>query len=153
MDPLKSGVALVVTVLVVAGTAVLLAVLVLDIGADEETWKRYVYLLTGVEAILFTAIGWLFGKEVHREQAANAEQNRNVAENGRQLAAENAAREAEKGRGLARAILATAAAGPAQRDMLARAGMADGDIDRVQDAGASSMSALVAHANSAYKDL
>lgn len=41
---------------------------------SEVVWSRYVYLLTGIETITFTAIGWLFGKEVHREQAEMAQQ-------------------------------------------------------------------------------
>ena len=34
---------------------------------------QYTYLLSGLETITFTAIGWLFGKEVHRQQAQPAE--------------------------------------------------------------------------------
>jgi len=41
---------------------------------SEVVWARYVYLLTGIETITFTAVGWLFGKEVHREQAEMAQQ-------------------------------------------------------------------------------
>jgi hypothetical protein len=29
--------------------------------------SQFVYLLSGVEAVLSAAVGWLFGKEVHRE--------------------------------------------------------------------------------------
>jgi hypothetical protein len=39
----------------------------------ELEWGRFIYLLTGVETITFAGIGWLFGKEVHREQAQRAE--------------------------------------------------------------------------------
>jgi hypothetical protein len=39
----------------------------------EIEWGRFIYLLTGVETITFAGIGWLFGKEVHREQAQAAE--------------------------------------------------------------------------------
>jgi len=57
--------------------------------AQEPQWTRYVYLLTGVEAIAFAAAGFLFGKEVHREQAQNAEkraaQTEEGAANGRAL--------------------------------------------------------------------
>jgi hypothetical protein len=41
---------------------------------SEVVWARYVYLLTGIETITFTSVGWLFGKEVHREQAEMAQQ-------------------------------------------------------------------------------
>lgn len=40
---------------------------------SEIEWARFIYLLTGVETITFAGIGWLFGKEVHREQAQVAE--------------------------------------------------------------------------------
>ncbi len=40
---------------------------------SEIIWGRYVYLLAGIETITFTSIGWLFGKEVHREQAEMAQ--------------------------------------------------------------------------------
>jgi hypothetical protein len=46
---------------------------------SEVVWARYVYLLTGIETITFTAIGWLFGKEVHREQAEMAQQQASEA--------------------------------------------------------------------------
>lgn len=36
-------------------------------------WDRYVYLLTGIETITFTAIGWLFGQEVSRGEIKQAE--------------------------------------------------------------------------------
>src|ERR1700738_5238458 len=39
----------------------------------EVEWGRFIYLLTGVETITFAGIGWLFGKEVHREQAQMAQ--------------------------------------------------------------------------------
>jgi len=41
----------------------------------ENDWSRSVYVLLGVEAIAFTAVGWLFGREVHRGEAQSAKQN------------------------------------------------------------------------------
>lgn len=64
-----------------------LAVLFMKIGATG--WDQLVYLLSGVEAVTFAAIGWLFGKEVNRGQAREARTN------GR-LAARNAALAGEK---------------------------------------------------------
>jgi hypothetical protein len=43
------------------------------IGVGETQWARMVYLFGGVEAIAFAATGFMFGKEVHREQAEKAE--------------------------------------------------------------------------------
>jgi len=58
-----------------AGFVALIAFLLSNTGTSmsEVTWAHYVYLLTGIETITFTAIGWLFGKEVHREQAEMAQ--------------------------------------------------------------------------------
>ena len=36
------------------------------------TWAHLTYVFGSVEAIVFTAVGWLFGREVHREAAAQA---------------------------------------------------------------------------------
>jgi len=41
-------------------------------NATELEWQRDVYLLSGVEAVAFAAAGFLFGKEVHRQQAEQA---------------------------------------------------------------------------------
>jgi hypothetical protein len=45
-----------------------------DQGANETVWGRYMFLLGGLEAVVFTAVGWLFGREVNRKQAEQAEQ-------------------------------------------------------------------------------
>jgi hypothetical protein len=42
--------------------------------AQEPEWTRLVFLLTGIEAITFAAIGWLFGREVNRVRAEKAEE-------------------------------------------------------------------------------
>lgn len=56
----------------------------------ETEWTRAVYLFQGVEAIAFTAAGFLFGREVHRERAEKAEKrakdNEDSASNGKALA-------------------------------------------------------------------
>src|SRR6185436_9111670 len=41
---------------------------------EEALWNRSLALFGSVEAIAFTAAGYLFGREVHREQAQKAEQ-------------------------------------------------------------------------------
>jgi len=66
-----------------------------DKGASEIVWGRYTYLLGGFEAIVFTAVGWLFGREVNRKQAEQAEE-----------ATKEAADAKAKGEGLKQAILA-----------------------------------------------
>ena len=65
------------------------------ISAEELEWTRWIYLLSGVEAIAFTAAGYLFGKEVHRSQAEAAERQTEEAQQNAVDANQRAA-EAEK---------------------------------------------------------
>lgn len=51
------------------------------VGVDETHWNRMVFLHKGVEAIALAAVGYLFGREVHRERAEKAESRANTAEN------------------------------------------------------------------------
>lgn len=46
---------------------------------DATTWDRLVYLLTAVEAIAFTAVGFLFGEQVNKRAIEHAEENVNGA--------------------------------------------------------------------------
>ena len=48
--------------------------------ATELEWQRDVYLLSGVEAVAFAAAGFLFGKEIHRQQAEQATARADKAE-------------------------------------------------------------------------
>jgi hypothetical protein len=71
-----------------------------NVGVPSETWTRYTFLLGGIEAIAFAAVGYLFGKEVHRQQAEKAEKRAQDAQ-GEVVAANNRAVDAErKGRDL-----------------------------------------------------
>jgi hypothetical protein len=47
---------------------------------SDLAWSRRMYVFSAVEAIAFAAVGWLFGKEVHREQAHAAEKRAADAE-------------------------------------------------------------------------
>jgi len=53
---------------------------------SEVQWTRAVYLLAGVEAIAFAAAGFLFGREVNRQQAENSEINAQKGAKGEALA-------------------------------------------------------------------
>ncbi|WP_436532203.1 hypothetical protein [Actinoplanes sp. HUAS TT8] len=57
------------------GFAFLVVAMILLAGGDDVVWQRRVYVFGAVEALVFTAIGWLFGREVHRSaaQAARAD--------------------------------------------------------------------------------
>jgi hypothetical protein len=45
-----------------------------DQNVTETLWARNMVVLHGIEAIAFTAIGWLFGREVHRGEAQTAKE-------------------------------------------------------------------------------
>ena len=54
------------------GFGALVVVMLFAIGGSDIAWQRRVYLFGAVEAIVFTAVGWLFGREVHRAEAESA---------------------------------------------------------------------------------
>ncbi|MFE5409419.1 hypothetical protein [Microbacterium sp. NPDC056569] len=76
-----------------------------DEGTSDVIWGRYTFLLAGFEAIVFTAVGWLFGREVNRKQAEQAEK---ATEEAKEKTAEAAEFKA-KGEGLRQAILSAPA--------------------------------------------
>lgn len=39
---------------------------------DADVWQKRVYIYTGIQAIVFTAVGWLFGREVNLSAATAA---------------------------------------------------------------------------------
>jgi len=72
-----------------------------NVGVATETWTRYTFLFGGLEAIAFAAVGYLFGKEVHRQQAENAEKRADNATAEASAANQKAADSERKGRDLA----------------------------------------------------
>ncbi len=102
-DIMAGGVAI-LAVLGFAALIILIATLLSNAAMNAAQWERYTYLLAGVETITFTAIGWLFGKEVHREQAQQAEMRANDTQDAMNtVAAENT-----RGRMVAKAVMAHA---------------------------------------------
>jgi hypothetical protein len=78
--PWKMTLAAGVTVVSLAVFFSLVLYLLARTGDSDLTWARSVYLLSAIEAIAFAAVGWLFGREVHRVQAEAAEKRADVAE-------------------------------------------------------------------------
>lgn len=79
---------------------ILIATLLSNAAMNDVQWEQYTYLLAGVETITFTAIGWLFGKEMHREQAQQAELRANETQKAMNAVAE----ENTKGRMVAKYV-------------------------------------------------
>jgi len=106
--------------MVVVGLLLAFAVFVLAMTmmakGDDIVWQRRVYLFGAVEAIVFTAVGWLFGREVHRGEARVA---RAEAEASRQDAAE--AREDASAQRDRAAVAETTAAAERVRGLAVRA--------------------------------
>jgi hypothetical protein len=59
-------------------------------GETELTWQRRVYLFGAVETIVFTVVGWIFGRKVNRRQVDAAENRANRSEQRADAAANHA---------------------------------------------------------------
>lgn len=93
-----------------AGAFVALAVF-LVLNADTTNaneWDRWVYVFGTTEAVAFTAVGWLFGREVSRKRADTAEVRANTAEQQKDTAE-------QQGRTLAGMVLGGAPTGTRAR--------------------------------------
>lgn len=104
-DAFKNRAAVVLAIAILVVYVVMVAVLWGKTGAKDLKWTRWVFLLTGIEAIAFAAVGWLFGKEVHRAQAETAA----AAQQNAQTAAKQVGEAQAKGNALAEAVRAHAA--------------------------------------------
>jgi hypothetical protein len=127
-----------VAVLILCGFGALVVyVMRVATDASDPVWQRRIYVFSAVEALVFTAIGWLFGREVNRSAVATAEQDaagakkdadvaRTEARQQAEVAAtarERAAEERAKGR-----TLAVVAANAAPPPGVQRAGSQDAGI-------------------------
>jgi hypothetical protein len=72
--------------------------------APELEWNRAAYLFSGVEAIAYAAAGFLFGREVHRQRAEQAEQRASTEEQRATEAVKKATEETTKGKALKQVI-------------------------------------------------
>ncbi len=96
---------------------------------EEALWNRSLALFGSVEAIAFTAAGYLFGKEVHREQAQQAEK-RADEKTAEAADAKTAAAEARaKGQSLRKAI-------EAKQSSTSRSNMTESRGDRIGETDA-----------------
>jgi hypothetical protein len=69
-----------VAVALLIGFLVLVVVMLFMTGSSTEiVWQRRVYIFGGAEAIVFTAVGWIFGREVNRSAVQTVKQQANDA--------------------------------------------------------------------------
>jgi len=73
-------------------------------GATELEWNRAAYVFAGVEAIAYAAAGFLFGREVHRQRAEQAEQRAGTERQRASTAERKAVEETTKGKTLRQVI-------------------------------------------------
>jgi hypothetical protein len=102
---------------------------------DAIVWARQTYLLTGVEAIAFSAAGYFFGKEVNRQRAENAESSAQDAQNEAKKSTSEAVKNETKLRTLSKAVV-NAKQGQGERTR------GDGDAPRESDSVLSSLADL-----------
>jgi hypothetical protein len=71
-----------VTVGLLVAFVVFVTVLIAFADEDPNVWQRRLHVFTGVQAIVFTAVGWLFGREINLSAAktANTHANRYKSE-------------------------------------------------------------------------
>jgi hypothetical protein len=86
----------IVAIVVIAALAWFIQYLLQNATKGETVWQRYTYLLSGVEAVAFAAAGYLFGKDVHRGTAQQAEQRAEEAKGTANEATQRANREGER---------------------------------------------------------
>ena len=90
-DP-KNWLAPAAAALVLVGFIVAIVVMfILARTSNDLEWQRLIYVYSGIEAVVFAAVGWLFGREVNRTQVEGAEQRASESEKAAQSATERAA--------------------------------------------------------------
>ena len=65
-------------------------------NASDAVWKNRVFVFSSVEAIVFTAVGWTFGREVHRAEVGSARKDAYDAKKDAKEKSELASRKAEE---------------------------------------------------------
>ena len=112
-----------------AAAAVLLVVflaigvmMILTADTTDAVWKNRIAIFSAFQALVFGAVGWLFGREVNRVPAevarVEAQEAKDQAQENAEEAAEarvRAAMEETRGRALASAVTATAASTSGER--------------------------------------
>jgi|GEM_PF-1400194 len=104
-ENLRGVVAVAVAILLLVAFGVLIFFLLGEArSADEDTWLRFMYIFGAAEALVFTAVGWLFGREVNRQSTENAEARADQATAKVEAATVAAADQEAKGRALRAAV-------------------------------------------------
>lgn len=68
-----------VTIFLLIGFAALVTAMMFMADGGDVVWQRRVYVFSTVQALVFTAVGWLFGREVNRSAVESAQGDAAVA--------------------------------------------------------------------------
>lgn len=104
--PLVDSIAGIAAGVALVAFGILTWILYTERAAEEGDWERLAFLYTGIEAIAFGAAGWLFGREVNRRRAEEAEERADTEEqraNTQQVRAEHGQAVADAVRSVAEA--------------------------------------------------
>jgi hypothetical protein len=101
-------------VVALLGAFALLVVAMMWLADGEDlVWQRRLYVFGAVEAVVFTAVGWLFGREVNRTEARTARQDAAAAKEDAAAAQQQAAGERDRAAAAERAFTEERARGEA----------------------------------------
>jgi hypothetical protein len=103
----RTEVAAVVAILAVMGFAFTVWYLLVSAHSSSDAgWQRLAYVFSGVETVVFTAVGWLFGREINRKQAETAQQRADTATAGETAALRQVADLSARGKAAKEAVAA-----------------------------------------------
>lgn len=73
--------------IILVGYGWIINYLMMRTTVSNEEWLKLTYIFSSVEAIVFTVIGFIFGREVNRSRAIRAEQGEAKAEKDKKVLA------------------------------------------------------------------
>jgi hypothetical protein len=114
----KTWAAILVAVIAIAGFALTVWYLLASAhSSTDSSWQRLTYVFSGVQTVVFTAVGWLFGREVNRRQADTAQQRADTASEAEKAALAKAADMEARGKAAKAALAARKQRGGASGDI------------------------------------
>ncbi len=126
----------IVTVVLLVGFAGLVGFMLAAAGtSSSDGWERRIYIFASAEAIVFTSVGWLFGREVHRSEAKTAKKDAETAKGEKADAEKDAKVANDKASEKTAEAAAERAKGKAVK-ALVQSGAADLVVTPVSDGGA-----------------
>lgn len=88
----RTWAAIVIALVVIVGFGLMVWYLVNSANSSTDIgWQRLTFVFSGVQAIVFTAVGWLFGREVSKKQAETAQAHADSANEAEKAALTSAA--------------------------------------------------------------